>query len=111
MDHVYSHVAEHMSGDEHKPAKVLDHIKSYKGDKHGKVVHEHHHTHPDHHPMEKHSTQGDDEMAEHMMANLGTPNPGEGQGENEAPAPDATAAAATGAAPNAAAGAAPAAAM
>jgi hypothetical protein len=113
MDHVYHEVASHMGGGDRKPAKEVDHIKSYKSKTKGDTIHEHHHTHPEHHPMEKHTTRGDDEMAAHMMANLGTPNPGEGQDASAAPAtpPDAAAGAAAGAAPNAAAGAPPAAAM
>jgi hypothetical protein len=113
-DHVYHEVASHMSGSDHKPAKEIDHIKSYKSKTSGDTIHEHHHTHPEHHPMEKHTKRGDDEMAAHMMANLGTPNPGETADTGPAgPAtpPDAAAGAAAGAAPNAAAGAPPAAAL
>lgn len=77
-DSSYDMAKHSMSGGDHaKPAKVIDHIKSYKSASHGKTVHETHHTHPEHHPMEKHVKSGDDEMAEHMMANLGTQNPGE----------------------------------
>ena len=75
-----------LGGDDEKPAKKISHIVTRKS-KNGGHVHEHHHTHPEAHPMEEHVTKGDDEMAEHMLANMGTPNPGEA----DAGTPDASA--------------------
>jgi hypothetical protein len=95
MQSKWTYAAEHAmsGGSEHgeKPKKEIDHIKSYKSDTKGDVIHEHHHKHPEHHPVEKHTTRGDDEMAAHMMQNMGTPNPGEA--EADAGTPDAAPAA------------------
>jgi hypothetical protein len=88
-------------GDHSTPKKEIKHIETRRSDTKGDHVHVHHHTHPDHHPAETHTTRGDDEMAAHMMANVGTQNPGEAQADAAGgPPPD----------PNAAAGAPPAAA-
>lgn len=87
-----------MSGGDHStPKKEIKHIETRRSDTKGDHVHIHHHTHPDHHPPETHTTRGDDEMASHMMANMGTQNPGEAQSDAAGGAPD----------PNAAAGAPP----
>jgi hypothetical protein len=63
-------------GGKSTPPKEIEHIKTKKA-KSGGYVHEHHHTHPEHHPMETHVTPDQDAMAEHMMQHMGTPNPGE----------------------------------
>jgi len=99
-------VADELGGKSEKPAKEIKHIVSRKAKtKDGKhvVVHTHVHTHPAH-PDEEHVTSGDDEMAEHMMQNMGTPNPGEaeadaGQGAAPAGAAPVPGAAAPGAGP------------
>lgn len=69
-------VSDHMGGHAEKPKKEIHEIRVRKGKSGGHII-EHHHTHPSHHPMEEHVTKNDDEMAEHMMQNAGTPNPGE----------------------------------
>ena len=69
--------ASHMDGGSHKGPKVIKHIlvrKNHPGTGH---IMEHHHTDPSAHPMEEHTTQGDDQMVGHMMDNIGSPNPGE----------------------------------
>ena len=112
MDHVMHEVSAHMGGGE-KPKKEIHHIEIHKsatkGDHH--IIHKHTSAQ---HPDEHHTTRGDDELAAHTLATMGTPNPGETADTGPAgPAtsPDATAGAAAGAAPNAAAGAPPMAAM
>lgn len=89
-------VTEHMGG-HGKPAKEIAHIKSYKSKTKGDVIHEHHHTHPEHHPMEEHTTRGDDELANHAMANMGTPNEGESASDPAVGAPATDPAAVAGA--------------
>lgn len=99
---IHDAVSAHLGGGKHEtPKKEIKEIRTRKG-KSGGYIHEHHHTHPEHHQMEEHTSKDDDAMAAHMLANMGTPNPGEGQDAGAAPAPDPTAAAA-GAAPAAAA--------
>lgn len=85
------------SKDKDKPKKEIHHIEIHHSGTKGDHIVTHHHTHPDHHPSEKHTTRGDDEMVQKAMATMGTPNPGEA-----APDPNAAAAAPD---PNAAAGA------
>ena len=66
---------------EDKPKKEIKHIitrKDHGGKGH---IHTHVHTNPAAHPDEEHVTNGDDEMAEHMMQNMGTPNPGEAEAD------------------------------
>lgn len=73
-----------------KPKKEIErivHRKSTNGDH----IFEHHHRHPDHHPMETHTKRGDDEMVAHMLANAGTPNPGEAEIPPANPGADASA--------------------
>lgn len=91
-------VRAHLGAEEAKPKKEISHIVTRKSGTNGDHIHEHHHTHPEHHPKEEHTTRGDDEMAEHMMANMGTPNPGEA--EADAGTPDAGSSPAGSGAPN-----------
>jgi len=85
-------VAHDMAGDGDKPKKEISHVVSRKSATPGHVIHEHHHTHPSHHPMEEHVTKGDDELAAHSMATMGTPNPGEDTSDPGSPANAAPAA-------------------
>lgn len=80
MHDTYSLAKSGMAGSDHMPEKKIKHIVTRKS-ANGGHVHEHHHTHPDVHPMEEHTTQGDDGMVGHMMDNMGTPNPGEAQAD------------------------------
>jgi hypothetical protein len=72
--------SEALGGKEKAPKKEISHIVTKKAHS-GGYVHEHHHTHPDHHPMETHVTPDQDSMAEHMMQSMGTPNPGEAEAD------------------------------
>lgn len=72
----YSHISDALGGNGPKPKKEIKSITTSKSHN-GGHVHVHHHHHPDHHPDETHTTHGDDAMAEHMLANAGTPNSGE----------------------------------
>ena len=76
MHGAYEGAAEELGGTQ-KPKKEIDHIKIRKSKTAGRHIIEHHHTHPAHHPMEEHTTAGDDELANHVLQNMGTPNPGE----------------------------------
>lgn len=102
----YAAVGHALGASDEKPKKEISHIVTRKSGTNGDHIHEHHHTHPEHHPKEEHTTRGDDEMAEHMMANMGTPNPGEAAAD--AGTPDAGASPAGSGAPDPSAGAAPA---
>lgn len=74
---VYGGLSEILGGDkESKPDKEIKEIRTRKA-KSGGYIHEHHHTHPEHHPMEEHTSENQDAMVSHMMEHLGTPNPGE----------------------------------
>lgn len=97
MSSIHDAAYEHLGGGKHeKPKKEIKEVRVRKGKSGGHVI-EHHHTHPEHHPMEEHVTKGDDAMAAHMMANMGgTPSPD--QDASAAP-PDAAAAAGAPAAP------------
>jgi hypothetical protein len=75
-----------LGGSDSKPPKEIREIRTRKG-KSGGYIHEHHHTHPEHHPMEEHTSGDQDAMAEHMLSNMGAPNPGEA--EADAGTPDA----------------------
>jgi hypothetical protein len=86
--------AEEMKGKD-KPAKKMSHMVVKHAANGGHIM-EHHYTHPEHHPMEEHTTKGDAAMMAHMQQAM----------PDQAPAPDAAA----GAAPDMAAGAPPAAA-
>lgn len=64
---------------EEKPVKEVSHIKIRKGHGgKGRIV-EHHHTRPEHHPMEEHVMANQDEMMDHVMQHMGEPNPGEAE--------------------------------
>jgi hypothetical protein len=94
---VYDSVS-HSLGGEHKKAKKEVHEIRTRKAKSGGFIHEHHHTHPEDHPMEEHTTPDQDAMAEHMLQNMGSPNPGEadadaGDSGAAAPAPAGGAAA------------------
>jgi hypothetical protein len=78
MDKTYEMV-KGMSKEE-KPKKEIAHIKTSKA-KSGGYVHEHHHTRPEHHPMETHVSSTQDAMADHMMQHMGEPNPGEAEAD------------------------------
>lgn len=70
---------------EKKPKKEIKEIRTRKA-KSGGYIHEHHHTAPEHHPMEEHATQSQDGMVDHMMQHMGEPNPGEEAAEGGAEA-------------------------
>lgn len=83
----------HSLGGEHKPKKEIHKMTIEKAKTGGHII-THEHTHPSHHPDEKHVTKGDDELSQHVMANMGTPNPGEASadaGQSGAPDPSAAA--------------------
>lgn len=85
-----SYASESLGGSHDKPKKEIDHIKVRKAANGGHIM-EHHHTHPEHHPVEHHTTKGDDAMVQHMLANAGTPNPGEDTSDPGSPAAQAAA--------------------
>ena len=62
------------------PKKEVKHMHITKAANGGHVI-THTHTHPEHHPDETHITKGDDELASHVMQNMGTPNPGEAEAD------------------------------
>ena len=73
-------VVSELGGKSETPKKEIKHIitrKAHGGKGH---IHTHVHTHPAH-ADEEHVTSNDDEMAEHMMQHLGTPNPGEAEAD------------------------------
>jgi hypothetical protein len=70
-----------------KPKKELKEVRVRKAGK--GHIYEHHHTHPEHHPMEEHITSGNDDMIAHMMSNMG--NPEEAASGASPDAPDAAA--------------------
>lgn len=81
------------------PAKEVKEIRTRKG-KTGGYIHEHHHTSPEHHPMEEHTSPNQDAMVAHMMQNMGSQNPGEAEadaGQSGIPNPSAAAGAGAGA--------------
>ena len=89
----WSHeAASDMKGKE-KPAKKISHVTVKHAANGGHII-THHHTAPEHHPDEDHTTKGDAAMMAHMQQAMPDQNP---------PAPEAEA----GADPNAAAGAPP----
>lgn len=63
---------------EHKHKKEVKEVRTRKGHK-GGYIHEHHHTHPDEHPMEEHVSPDQESMAAHMMETMGSQNPGEAE--------------------------------
>lgn len=87
---------------EHKPKKEIKEIRIRKPHDGKSHIIEHHHTAPEHHPVEEHVTHGDDELADHILANVGTPNPGEAEadaGQSGIPEAAPNAGAPTGTAP------------
>jgi hypothetical protein len=93
-----------LGGEREKPKKTVKEIRTRKA-KSGGYIHEHHHEHPEHHPMEEHTSPDQDAMAEHMLQNMGSPNPGEGQDASADPSAPTAGAEPTAAPPAAAAGA------
>lgn len=80
---VYQGAAESLGGHEpaKKPKKEIKHINVRKGHGGKGYIAEHHHTHPEHHPMEEHVLPNQDAMMDHMMQNMGQPNPGEAEAD------------------------------
>jgi hypothetical protein len=70
-------VSDSLGGDHGKPAKHIKEIRTRKG-KGGGFIHEHHHTHPDSHPMEEHTSASDKAMAQHMLQSMGSAAPADG---------------------------------
>jgi hypothetical protein len=66
-------------GKDEKPKKEISHMVHRKKES-GHVI-EHHHTHPDHHPMEEHAMSNMDDVHDHMEEHMGTPNPGEAEAD------------------------------
>lgn len=79
-EHLRSAVAGALGHGEEKPKKEIRHIITRKA-KNGGYVHEHHHTAPEHHPMEEHISPDQDSMVEHMMDHMGEANPGEAEAD------------------------------
>lgn len=76
-------VEDELGGKKKKGPKEIKHIISRKGKDHEGnhvVIHTHVHTHPEH-ADEEHISDGDDQLADHMMEHLGTPNEGEAEAE------------------------------
>lgn len=85
-------------GAEHsKPHKEIKEIRIRKGKSGGHII-EHHHTHPEHHPVEEHVAPTMDALHDHMEDTMGAPNLGEAEADagqsgipaGAAPAPSAT---------------------
>jgi hypothetical protein len=68
-----------LAGHAEVPKKEIHHISTRKAGK--GYIHEHHHTHPEHHPMTEHTSADQDGMVEHMMQNMGQANPGEAEAD------------------------------
>lgn len=85
-----------------KPKKEIKEVRTRKG-KSGGYIHEHHHTRPEHHPMEEHTSADQDAMMEHMLQHMGG---GDGQGASDAAPVAGSGADASAAAPGATAAAA-----
>lgn len=99
-----SSVAEELGGKSEKPKKEIKHMHIKKATNGGHII-RHEHTHPEHHPDEEHITKNDDELASHVLQNMGTPNPGEAEadaGQSGIPAAAAPGATAGATPPNAA---------
>jgi hypothetical protein len=108
MSDVMNELKHSLSGEHEKPKKVVHKMHIEKAKSGGHII-THEHTHPAHHPDEKHVTKGDDELASHVLQNMGTPNPGEAEADagqsgipagGAAPTPGASAGAAPGGAPS-----------
>jgi len=80
MKHGMEGAASELGGHEAKPKKEIKHIVTKKA-KSGGYIHEHHHTHPEHHPMEEHVSKDQDGMMAHMMEHMGEANPGEAEAD------------------------------
>lgn len=102
MHSAYDTAAKSLGGDHEKPKKEIKEVRTRKG-KSGGFIHEHHHTHSDHHPVEEHTSANDQAMMAHMAASMG-------QGAAPSGDPSEVDPASAGGDPAAAAGAAPAAA-
>lgn len=72
-----------------KPAsKQISHVTVKKAANGGHII-THHHTKPEEHPDEQHTTKGDDQLVGHMMDHMGEPNAGEAELAGAAPQPGA----------------------
>lgn len=80
---IFSAAGDSMGGRKKHPKKIKE-IRTRKGTG-GGYIHEHHHTHPEDHPMEEHVSPDQDAMVDHMMANMGEGNPGEAGADQAAP--------------------------
>lgn len=70
--------AETLLGGHDVPKKEIKHIITSKA-ANGGFVHEHHHTHPEHHKAETHISPDMDALHDHMEEHMGEPNPGEAE--------------------------------
>jgi hypothetical protein len=95
-------VADELGGKkETKPKKEIKHMHIKHAANGGHII-KHEHTHPEHHPDEEHTTKTDDELASHVLQNMGTPNPGEAEADaGQSGIPGAAPGAATQAPPSA----------
>lgn len=73
--------AKGMAGSSKGPKKEIASIHTKKGAS-GGYIHTHHHVNPDKHPPEDHVSPNQDAMVQHMMANMGSPNPGEADADS-----------------------------
>lgn len=87
----WAEAASRSMGGDSKPAKVLSHVSTEKT-KSGSYIHTHHHTHPEHHPAEKHTSPDDKAMLQHMMASMGSGASPDGDPTAPGAAPDSPAA-------------------
>jgi hypothetical protein len=95
-------VSDELSGKAAKPKKEIKSMHIKKAANGGHII-RHEHTHPEHHPDEEHTTKTDDQLASHVLQNMGTPNPGEADADaGQSGAPAAGTPAPAPAAPNAA---------
>jgi hypothetical protein len=60
--------------DKEKPKKEVKEVRVRKGKSGGHIM-EHHHTRPEHHPVEEHVTSTNKDMMAHMMENMGQEEP------------------------------------
>ena len=97
-----SSVAEELGGKSEKPKKEIKHMHNKKAAGGKGHIHVHVHTHPEVHPDEEHVRNGNDGLADHILENMGAPNPGEAEadaGQSGIPAAAAAPGAAAGATP------------
>ena len=73
-------VSDELSGKAAKPKKEIKSMHIKKAANGGHII-RHEHTHPEHHPDEEHTTKTDDQLASHVLQNMGTPNPGEAEAD------------------------------